>query len=96
MNTKLNTWVHPKSGETRIYLNGFDGVKIYAVRLNEDSYQIRGWYDYPEAVPSQYHNSGKTWAISIFMDQLEELDAPRHVVDSWAELVKFCQPHTCA
>jgi|TARA_Y100000034_G_C6676819_1_gene297366 hypothetical protein len=86
----FKTWTHPKINNLRVYLNGAGGgLKIFAERLNEDSYRVSGWYDDPTCLPQQYRNSGKCWAINIFMDALDKADAPREVVDSFDALVDF-------
>jgi len=88
--TEFNSWKHPKTGETRVYLNTLKrGIKIFAEKLNEDSYKVCGWYDDQIDIPQEYQNSGKCWAISMFMDELDAIGAPFSTSVSWDALVEL-------
>ena len=70
MKAPFNTWTHPASGELRVYCNTpYPGVKIWMER-RDDSYTIKGWYDYK--LPHHFRQDGRCWAINYFMERLPE------------------------
>ena len=80
----LKTWTHPGTGETRIYANSWciEDAKVWMERKN-DSYIVKGRYEY--AVPNAYSRSGKCWAITAFMEVVEDLcnESGRNVADTF-------------
>ena len=86
---KLSKWVNPKTGQARVYLNGFSGVKIHAEENDNGSYTVKGWTDHSSMIPHQYRGSGNCWALNIFMDQLDAMNAPAETVSSFEALVEF-------
>ena len=92
--TNMNTWVHPKTNETRIYLNlplGFKGIKVFAHEIDGGVYEVRGWYDDASQIPKEHQNAGKCWAINMFMQNLENVKAPSECVEKWKPLLKFVE-----
>ena len=86
----FNYWKHPKTNKQRVYLNGVSwGLKIFAERLEDDSYRVTGYYEDISAVPQEYRNCGNRWAINIFVDQLEKEEAPEQAIRSFDALLDF-------
>ena len=92
--TNMNTWVHPKTNETRIYLNlplGFKGIKVFAHEIEGGMYEVKGWYDEASSIPQEHQNAGKCWAINMFMQNMENVKAPSECVEKWKPLLKFVE-----
>lgn len=67
---KFNSWVDPKTKETRVYLNCGTGLKVWANETAGDSIHVNARYDYPDTVPHKYRNSGRCWGINYFIDEM--------------------------
>ena len=77
---KASKWIKPGTNETRVYFSVQQGVKVFAVKSDNDRFDVR-------FAPCDFHFN-KDSILNIIDIELEELNNGERVI-LWSDLIKL-------